>query len=499
MQKFLLMMLGTLLVLTSCQQDDFMSGGGGSDVVVRVAPALPMPLTRSSDQGGIDNVDWSAVSLRYTLEVYQNGTLVPVIVGGTNSGQHVLYKESAPEARAAAFENIRLLSGKEYQFVIWADFVNKDHSELHYTTANGLKAVSVIDEAGRRGSDDSRDAYFVTKTVTMTDDSTLQLALARPFGKLRVVTTDIAVVKAITPVDKNTQATITYQTALPVEFNALTGMANQGSAVVPAAYTATITELTEQTATLAFDYLFTDPTSASLPIQTAVNFKLECIGVEYNFSTSSVVIERNKLTTVKGNILTKGTTVSVSVDDSFDGTIANDIADVVKTVDAVQDKLDKAATENGLPVVVKVTNPVTEEVTLTVPEELKVENTPKLAFDFSAGISEGQTLTIAEAKPAEEATHYAGDVHISVPESDAANLVVNMPSATVYVNGKISTLTAAVSPNTLIINKDAEIGTLTITKGNVDVYGTVTDIVIAVGAGNMTTINNYGTSTVTSQ
>lgn len=493
MKKLLLLMLGAVFALSSCQRDD-LSSGSGRDVAVRLVPMLPTPMTRTSDQGGIDNVDWTSVSLRYTLEIYQNGTLVPVTVGDVSSNQHVLYKESSADARAAAFENIRLLSGRDYQFVVWADFVNKDKTELHYTTAQGLKTVSVLDGTGRVGNDDSRDAYFATQSLTVTDNSTLDLSLSRPLGKLRVITTDIAVAKAITTVDANTTAKVTYSTAIPVEFNAFTGIANQSTASVPASYTAKISELTDQTATLAFDYLFTDPTDALSPIQTAVNFKVECLGVAYDFSSSSVKIERNKLTTVKGNILTKGTSISISIDDAFDGTLTTDIADVVPTIDAVQAKLDKAAQEEGLPVIVKVTESV-ETNTLTIPADLKVENTPKLSFDFSAGISSDNTLTIAEAQPDDASTHYVGDVYISVPSSDAANLVVNMPSATVYVNGTISTLNASVSPNTLVINKDAEIGTLTITKGNVDNYGTIGDIVVAVGANNTTTINNYGAFT----
>lgn len=489
-------MLGAIVALTSCQKDDLSSSGDGREVAVSIAASLPTVMTRSSDQGGLDNIDWTTLSLRYTLEIYDGENIIP-ISSLDDATQRVIYKESLDDARTAAFNDIRLLSGKDYQFVIWADFVFKNHSELRYTTAHGLGAVSVRGNPNyRMGSDDSWDAYFGSQTVRISNNLTLNLSLTRPFGKLRVITTDIASIRSHVPLDIATEATVTYHTAFPVEFNAVTGNVNSATSVIPASYTAPICELTDQSATLAFDYLFTDPTSVENPVQTAVNFTIECVGVEYNFTSNSVKIERNKLTTVKGNILTKGVDVSITIDDSFDGSLSTDIADEVSTVNSVQDKLDKASSEDGLPVIVKVTSPVAEASTLTIPVDLLVDNTPKLAFDFSAGISDSQTLTIAEAKPEDESTHYTGEVHIAVPSSDAANLVINMPSATVYVNGVLSTLEASVSPNTLVIHQDAQIGTLTINKGNVEIYGAVDVMAFAEGCDSKSLVIGGSISTI---
>ncbi|MEG1405402.1 MAG: hypothetical protein RSC34_02175, partial [Alistipes sp.] len=82
-------------------------------------------------------------------------------------------------------------------------------------------------------------------------------------------------------------------------------------------YTAAVSEVTGGNATLCFDYIFAEEN----PRQTALNFIVSCLGATYDFESSMARIERNKLTTVQGNILTKGAKVNITINPIFAGNI----------------------------------------------------------------------------------------------------------------------------------------------------------------------------------
>lgn len=225
--------------------------------------------------------------------------------------------------------------------------------------------------------------------------------------------------------------------------------------------------------------MFVPATTTTSPIQVPIQFNLECLGATYEFKTDAVKLERNKLTTVKGKLLTKGVDVSISIDDEFD-TPANDIEEV-ESIDEMQTRLNNK-TDDGQPIVIRAIQSVSESKAIEIPEAMVAATTPKIELEFGGGVAPGQTLTIQDESPSSgTVVPYAGEVHVSVPASEKANIVVNMPAATVYINGEIQNLNATVSPNTLIINSNANIGTLKINAGNVIIYGTVANITKAEG------------------
>lgn len=485
-------MLGAIVALTSCQKDDLSSSGDGREAAVSIAASLPTTMTRSSEQGGIDNVDWTKYSLRYTLEIYDGENLLPVSKESGAATQRVIYKDSKEGAKAATFETIRLLSGKDYQFVIWADFVTRTgnagsytYTELLYTTqeATGLKYI-------KRGNmtfqdcSEVADAYFASEKIEVTGSVTKAITLKRPFGKLRIITTDIKDI-VNTTVTEETQVKVNIDGGIHRDFNAYDGaITGSGGNGYGATYTTTIKELTDEQGTLFFDYYLVPTTSAASPVQVPFHFTVECLGAKFEMTTDAVKLERNKLTTVKGKLLTNGVDISVTITDEFD-TPSIDYAVPVEepTLAAAQATLNaidfEAQNRPAAPISVKVTNPVTTTDAggiLALPAAITTTNTPQIQIDLATGIASGNTFTLKQTTTSDQAPAYTGKVYVTAPASVEGVMVIDMPLATVYINGKIKQLTSTVSKHTLIIEPEAVIETLTLDEGNTIIRGKVTNL-----------------------
>ena len=215
MKKILFSATMAAMLLASCQEEMYDAGSSADDVLVSLNATTPdvMALTRAygdktnSAKGALTNVDWTKYDLRYMLEIY------------TEDGKE-LVKDREIEIKDTpedATFNLRLTPNRTYKFVLWADAVNQgDSADLHYNTES-LNDIKMKDEAI---NDETRDAYFLAQNVTVTDNMQETLTLRRPFGKLRVVTTDLADLKIGTQPEA---VKVEYSTANIASFSAITG------------------------------------------------------------------------------------------------------------------------------------------------------------------------------------------------------------------------------------------------------------------------------------
>lgn len=332
MKKMLSLLVLSALTFAGCQNElETVSGGSDGERVVRISLEAPeaMALTRAdgakytnSAKGGVTNVDRTQYDLRYKLAVYDaKGTTVVV--------EPMTKTVKGAGSNATTFE-VSLLEGQEYKFVAWADFVTANSTDdLHYNTAD-LTAISCKDAADKQLNDESRDAYFVTKNLTVNTGQGVSLTLRRPFAKVRVVASDVNMAGADMP-DK---FKITYYGCQRfTSLNAVTGVAT-GSELKDdetTAYTATLASTTEKDYTEDYDAkdgfrtLTVDYLLAETDKQTKIHFKWEALKGEtskYTYNcTTDIPIQRNFLTTIFGNMLTgkTGVAVSVSCDEIFEG------------------------------------------------------------------------------------------------------------------------------------------------------------------------------------
>ena len=316
--KKLFALAALVLGLASCQNEPEglnIVTGGEIDTVVTVS--IP-EATRGSEDSGLVNLAQAAADfdLRYILEVYD--------VNSDNTRVLREVKNAEVTVKEIAFP-VRLIAGRAYKFVVWADFVaNESKDDNYYNTQNGLWKVTVNENAWTAMTE-ARDAY--TSFVDVTNYSGTQpinLELTRPFGKLRVVTTDIDALRYIQALP--TAVEFQYAAEVYTSFNALYGEAGTMASKSFDSY-ALINEYGDNVygedlengkqQTLFADYLFvgaeqTLTTKFHMQVTHAYGDKK----TEYSFVNDAPIV-RNQLTTVIGSILTDANNVKVKIEDEF--------------------------------------------------------------------------------------------------------------------------------------------------------------------------------------
>ncbi len=365
MKARFLALAALVLGLASCQND--FEGGGiatGGEVDFRLTVDAHELATRAGENGQPDTQsernsafgaidylqgagnetddrqDWGDFDLRYTLEVYDKAAdytgKTPV------KDRQVIIKDSY---EPVVFE-LRLIPNREYHFVVFADFVKDGSARLDSDAqlkVDGLRhkigsTLAEIEVIGENINDEAGDAYFATKDITVESSATQDIVLKRPYGKLRVIATDLAELNLnVHPAS----VSVEYEEFNPNSFNAVTGTIdgqytakrfvstfvnevrdNMASHYYNTGYDAKKATALNGTERHTHMTLFTDYILAIPNGQGSVHFKMRVndgkdgLIKETEFSTE-IPIERNHLTTIIGNVLTTATEVEVRVDDNF--------------------------------------------------------------------------------------------------------------------------------------------------------------------------------------
>lgn len=330
MKKSFVMILAAVLVFAACQAEKITETAvDDGEALVSISLYSPdatiaarsLASGANSAKGGFSNVSLTDYSIRYQLAVYRVEDDALTQLGDPQV-------VSLSETGAASF-TLGLTPGYTYKFVAFADFVTAGStSDLHYNTTD-LTNITILDSSDAQLNDESRDAYFVSYEQAVESSLSLNLALTRPFAKLRLVTTDYD------------DSTVTAPDAVSISYygctrfsslNAVTGevtgetLADSGNTT----YTGTLASDKEYSdgldaedayRTLLVDYLLADSDEQSVlhfTFASSVN-SVEIYSVDVS---TNVPIQRNYLTTVSGELLSGGNVildVSVEISDDFSG------------------------------------------------------------------------------------------------------------------------------------------------------------------------------------
>lgn len=319
MKKILLpiLTLGGLLFAASCQMDEPDAGTLTGEVDFSITAGIPSGITTytpagsGSHNGGAMLLDPEKYTLRYTLEVY-------------DKAGKLAYEDTkeAVEFGGVTFD-VRLLA-KVYDFVFWADFVNEDGTAFY--NVDDLKNITYASTVSAQSlANDAADAYYKKEEVDLTQSSkSLDVTLQRPFGKIRLIATDV-----LDGNNKQTEipetVTIDFGNALiPTAFNAFEGKVIEGSTedagVVNFLANKETTMVNNQEKKdvylLGINYIFESSAIPSYSMDvTVISDQGNTIGQR---SLSSIPVQENKLTTVIGNFYTNEGSIDVVVEDSFE-------------------------------------------------------------------------------------------------------------------------------------------------------------------------------------
>jgi len=384
MKKKLFSLMAMAIALASCQNENLpegvdqngeflMSVSANVPELVNATRAVTDATKTNSALGGLTNVDWEFYDLRYILEVYA------VTTEKDADGNDVEKLTLAKERQYKVLDNVangsdwsfqvRLTHGRNYKFVFWADFVKQGATDanapdLFYNTnadGNGLLADVTFNDVFNRSNvteagkyiylnNEARDAYFnVTDVEAKAGMTDAQITLKRPFGKVRLVTTDAhqldlgRYAKTI-QIDYYSQENVLANR--PNGINLITGepctnrlehsyttTIGEEDKTVTNVYTVTLPvakfykaglDATKGTQTLFVDYIIGEEGDQN-PIHfsmTAYDDQNEII-YNYNFATD-IPVQRNYLTTLIGDIFTTPWNITVKVQDAFDKELISD-------------------------------------------------------------------------------------------------------------------------------------------------------------------------------
>ena len=373
MKARFLALAALVLGMVSCQQEFDGAAQVGGEVDFQLQVAAPELSTRAdgdernghdSAYGAIDYLtDWSEVDLRYTLEVYD--------VIRNEAGEVVSLSETpvkdrmvqvVGEYKPVSFD-LRLVPNREYRFVVFADFVDADGNGKHHLIGETLQNIEVVNDGI---NDECTDAYFATKDITITNSAAQPMVLKRPYGKVRVIATDLAELNLnVNP----GEVVVEYEAAHVAGFNAVTGEIDATTVWTSTTYGCPYAETVSKETladhyytegydemvengrhthmTLFTDYILANESQEAIHFTMTVNDKAGQKIKTTEFYTD-IPVQRNHLTTIIGNVLTTATEINVTIDDNFAG--PENIVNAVEVYDAadLQEAINEATSETHI-------------------------------------------------------------------------------------------------------------------------------------------------------
>lgn len=261
--------------------------------------------------------------VRYQVAIYA--------VSGAQAGKMVerkVWTSNVLEAGPTTVTTDVDLHAERYEIYAWIDFVPSGTTDDYYYITTDPRKVFLADPnvCGL----DTRDAFSGKTQTDLTQyrdvkfaEVTIPVAMERPFGKFKIVTTDVKkFLESYKPLGTYTdivpaQTKLKYTCYFPTAYNLDTRYAHNEEFKLGVDHIAEVTEQEDNKATLSYNYVFicNDDTYVMADIEVW-NKEGEHLITTRNIK---IPIQRNRLTIVQGEFLTKDFgTGGTGIDDSFD-------------------------------------------------------------------------------------------------------------------------------------------------------------------------------------
>lgn len=225
------------------------------------------------------------------------------------------------------------LNASSYKFIIWVDCVNEGDSEDKYYQTDNLPIVKIMPPC--IGSNDYKDALCGVVDIDLRSyrdkwNVTIEreIEMSYPGGKFQIITTDLERFVSKTTKSGETRSfdpndyivKFVYQGFVPGGYNVLSG-APTGDSETGFSFESSIVQLNNGEALLGSDIIFTNggPTYVELVIEIYDLDNNLIHRTDISPHLRGIPIEKGKLTTVRGEFLTKDFVPGVGVNPDFDG------------------------------------------------------------------------------------------------------------------------------------------------------------------------------------
>lgn len=290
MKKYIVILAAAMAFL-SCQKNAADMKGDLVDFEYIVSTSEHSKATLDND-GNAANVN------RYIMEIY------------TADSRYIRKVNTVTAGALTTSFNFKLVKGQAYTALFWADTANGDND--NYYNTQSLK--DVVQDVTKLAYKDERDAFFGSDSIAATESTfTRTVYLKRPFAQLNVITDDIAEINATEMASALTPDACVITYSAPSHFNVATAQASVPTAISYTCQPYYQTEGTDGPAawTLSMDYILASASEADIKeIGWVVKKGTNVIN---DLTFSSVPLQRNFRTNVKGSLLSNIATYNVEI------------------------------------------------------------------------------------------------------------------------------------------------------------------------------------------
>ena len=432
-KNLLFVMLGLFACLVSCQKEPFSSSGSESVSTLTVTIPQGISTRAAADYGQGTYIN------RCILEIYHNGTLYGERKVQSVSGNQVV------------FSDLQLIPSKTYDFVLWAD-CGDGLSDKYYNTSK-LESVTYSDGYDYSGNNDEYDAFsYCLSNYEVTGSFSESIKFTRPFGQLNIKTYDLQEIDHETLKPSHVQISFA---SVPTSFNVFTGEVGNYQSLT---YGSPVEIEDVALGELTVDYIFAVPEQSELSDFTMTFYK-GSTPVTINDNFRNIPIRRNYRTNVSGNLITKKGELNVTINKDFINSGDDEPIVVAASIAEANTALSNGATN-----VVLSNAP-------DAPSELRIA---KVYADPDATVS----ITLPATTQPITLTYDDGSqnvpavVNLISPSSEEIN--IDLENSKVVLDGQTyNVVTSITSADALIVSEDVTIQSLTVQKGNVEIYGKV--------------------------
>lgn len=238
------------------------------------------------------------IQLRAIIELFHKGT-------GNKISRHAKFVE--PTSAEGVYSTTIAMPKGEFDMCIWGDYTINETEDYHYNTTN-LKDVKILSKESYWANIDTRDGFVYASTIMVKESSqTESYILHRPVAKYEIVTTDLEKyneerIQTGYPPAEMLNIIVDYAGFLPAGYNVANGTLTASCEGYK--YTAEVTNIDEQKATIAKDFVLVNGNESGVVVNIIVKDNQGSTinivnGVKINYKSGH-------LTTINGEFLTTG-------------------------------------------------------------------------------------------------------------------------------------------------------------------------------------------------
>lgn len=367
-------MSALMLMATSCADDQTSDLKAGAESTVTITAQLPGDMgTRAFADGT------KATELHYA--VYEKGTTKRLAVCKKADGTKGQREGTATMTGLQTTISLQLTTGKEYDFVFWADAPGDN-----VYTFNSENQTVTVNYANAENNTDNLDAFFgQKKALKVSGNMSISQKLRRPFAQINIGTDDFdAAAAAGYTVSESTIGVATYNT-----LNLLSGEVSNP-------VTATFVKKPIPTEDSKFSVNSKDYKYLSMSYVLVPKDK-ETVDIAFDYTLTNrtftnVPVQRNYRTNIYGSLLTNTADFNVVIAPGFSDPDNNYEVLNAKGVSQLKDLLASGADLSKKDVIVDLNGETMDSNIALNAHSVAVENGTVDASQLTAKAEEGVTL-----------------------------------------------------------------------------------------------------------